>query len=419
MRFPTREERIARVMQQVALEGFRRPGPYTFPSSPALARIQALGSQLWVDSGDLEAVRPLWRRELSALTTNNTLANQVVQTGIMDPVVEQAQEALQKEGLELCPEEMVQEIGFVINCRIALNLVQAFGARVSVELHPDMAHDVETSLRYGRRYHQVAPEWFLIKVPLTPEGLLISRQLVGEGIPVNLTLGFSARQNYLAAHLARPDYLNVFLGRLNAVVQDNQLGSGHLVGERATQATQQMLDSLRNQSQGIRSRLIAASIRSSEQVATLAGIDVLTIPPGALQGFLEAEPAPASLRSVRERSLEVDLLPEHRERVEILWKVDEGLRKAVQRLMEHPEGSLTGEAIVAHFEKEGIPLFTRFSSEQDQRLREAGKTPRLSDWDPGIPLDDLMTRAALQSFARDQEALDARIRRLLGLPERT
>ena len=58
------------------------------------------------------------------------------------------------------------------------------------------------------------------------------RRLRERGIDVNLTLGFSARQNLFATEIARPNYVNVFLGRLNAVVADNELGSGENVGER-------------------------------------------------------------------------------------------------------------------------------------------------------------------------------------------
>ncbi|MBI4715069.1 MAG: hypothetical protein HY760_03880 [Nitrospirae bacterium] len=99
-------------------------------------------------------------------------------------------------------------------------------------------------------------------------------------------MGFSARQNYLAARLSNPEFVNVFLGRLNAVVKDNGLGDGTFVGEKVTLATQRAIDGAKRQETGIRTRLIGASIRDGGQVVSLAGLDVLTIPPGALQEFL-------------------------------------------------------------------------------------------------------------------------------------
>ena len=57
-------------------------------SDPLLARLKALGSEVWVDTGELEKAQDIWKHEMTALTTNNTLANQVVQSGIMDQVIE-------------------------------------------------------------------------------------------------------------------------------------------------------------------------------------------------------------------------------------------------------------------------------------------------------------------------------------------
>ncbi len=184
-------------------------------------------------------------QELTSLTTNNTLANQVVQTGVMDDMIRKTASRLRNIVSDISEKDLVMEVGFVINCRIALRLVQAFHKKVSVELHPAVSRDIERTVYYGRRYFRVCPDYFNVKVPLTPEGYLAVRKLRKENIPINFTLGFSARQNYLAARLSNPDYVNVFLGRLNQVVSDNSCGSGKYVGEKVTWATQKVLWSLR------------------------------------------------------------------------------------------------------------------------------------------------------------------------------
>ena len=97
-----------------------------FQSDPTMARFQKTGTELWVDTGDLEKAQSVWKSEFTALTTNNTLANQVVQTGVMDKVIHQTISRLKEVSSDLTEEERVAEVGFVINCSIALRIVRAF-----------------------------------------------------------------------------------------------------------------------------------------------------------------------------------------------------------------------------------------------------------------------------------------------------
>jgi transaldolase len=53
-------------------------------SSPFWRGLRALGSELWLDTGDITAAGALWTGEFSALTTNNTLLNKEIQTGVYD-----------------------------------------------------------------------------------------------------------------------------------------------------------------------------------------------------------------------------------------------------------------------------------------------------------------------------------------------
>ena len=194
---------VAGLTRQLALEGFEGPGTPVALSHPGLVKLRELGTELWIDTGDIEAARPLWRTEFTACTTNNTLANQVIQTGRMDEDIKRIVGELKSAYPDLGEREMLYEIGFAVNCRIALSLVKELGCKVSVELHPDFAQDVQASVAYGKRYYDVAPEFFYIKVPLTSAGLVATRHLSEAGVPVNFTIAFSARQNYLAALLSQ------------------------------------------------------------------------------------------------------------------------------------------------------------------------------------------------------------------------
>ncbi len=387
-----------------------------YESDPLLARLRELGTELWIDTGELELAQSIWKNELTALTTNNTLANQVVQSGVMDDVIQETVSKLGEAASGLSRDELVMEVGFVINCRIALRLVEAFKVKVSVELHPAISRDLEKSVEYGKRYFRVCPEYFIVKVPLTPEGLLATRRIRQENIPVNFTLGFSARQNYLTARLSNPNYVNVFLGRLNAVVADNAAGTGEWVGEKVTLHTQSTVSEVRNEHADINTRLIAASIRNGDQVATLAGLDVHTIPPKAMKEFQESGRIPDQIKPTEGTALNpnVDSAHEWSARVAKLWDVDGDFRKAVDRLMARNDLSqLSGESLVKFFEENNLDLFHPFTGSDLKKIQSDGKIPKLADWPGSIALDDLMTQSALQSFAKDQSALDARIESFL------
>jgi transaldolase/glucose-6-phosphate isomerase len=63
---------------------------------------------------------------------------------------------------------------------------------VSMEVSPYLAHDTGATLDEARRFWKtVHRENLMIKVPGTPEGVPAIRQLIGEGINVNVTLLFS------------------------------------------------------------------------------------------------------------------------------------------------------------------------------------------------------------------------------------
>ena len=96
----TVSQRLDEVIHALACEKIKGNAPQV-TSDPLLARLNSLGSEVWVDTGELEKAQEIWKEEMSALTTNNTLANQVVQSGVMDQVIEHTIKKIREEGLEL------------------------------------------------------------------------------------------------------------------------------------------------------------------------------------------------------------------------------------------------------------------------------------------------------------------------------
>jgi transaldolase len=75
------------------------------------------------------------------------------------------------------------------------------------------AMDVKGMLAEGTRLAAIAPN-VVVKVPLTRDGLIATREFAQEGIATNVTLCFSATQALLAAK-AGATYISPFVGRVD------------------------------------------------------------------------------------------------------------------------------------------------------------------------------------------------------------
>jgi transaldolase len=392
-----------------------------FETNPVWLRMRDLGSELWLDSGNIEDIQEIWTGEFSALTTNNTLLNKEIQTGRYDSLIQEALRMLNQNG-DLSEEKKILEITFILNARHGLRLVEKFDAYVSVEEHTDLARDVEAAVEYARRYHAICPERFIVKIPFTAAGLLATRRLAREGIAVNHTLGFSARQNYLIARLAKPYYVNVFLGRLNSFVADNQLGSGMYVGEKATLTSQAVIKQLRKRKLSS-SRQIGASFREALQVVNLAGIDVMTLPPKVASEFLSRNLSPADLSDRTsstcapgvEPNVDRDAL-----RLDTLWNVTIQLINCIENLEKENLDAFTPDDLIDFFDEYRCgDVLVHWTDSQVETSAREGKIPRLENWKDAlesktIALDSLMNLAGLNSFASDQKQMDDRVRDILS-----
>lgn len=369
------------------------------------------GTELWLDTGDMDEAAGIWSAEMTALTTNNTLLNKEIQKGIYDEYILHAKEIVKA----LPVEKQIIEIAFILNARHGLRLAKKFGGLVSVELHTDTAHDVEAAVEYGKRYHSICPDQFIVKVPYTAAGLIAARKLGMSGVKINLTLEFSARQNIMVAVISKPDYLNVFLGRVGAYFHNNGLGSGSGAGERAVLESQRWINHLsKNEKQS--SRLIAASLRSYRQLEDLAGVDVFTMPVKlAVEGKANLK---GNFKSRLEEIYKVDMNQEAVKYFpEKLWEVTEkelNLAKSIERNMPEDENDL-----IDRMHKAGCgDMFPYFSDSDKMQIYEDGKIPNHEHWAGRIitgelSIDTLLNLAGLASFEKDQAQLDERIRKII------
>ncbi len=383
----------------------------TGKADPFWGSLRETGTELWLDTGDMEEAEQHWTAEMSALTTNNTLLNNEIQKGIYDVFISEAKSIVR----DLPQEERIKEIAFILNARHGLRLASRFGGFVSVELHTDSAHDIKAIQYYGRRFHEICPEQFIIKVPYTAEGLIGARLLKDSGVKINFTLEFSARENVLVTRLARPDYLNVFLGRIGAYMVDNNLGDGSGAGEMAVIASQNWVTGLSAENPW-QTKLIAASLRNYNQLDLLAGTDVYTMPPKvAAAGRKELN---GKFTSRTHENYDISIFDTAKEaRIEKFWEVDNKVLKFSQRVASKVPAS--GQELINIAHEEGCEdMFPFLTREEKGFLASDGKIPVHSRWenkimDGKIAPDTLLTLAGLASFTADQRMLDERIRSIV------
>lgn len=415
------EAKMAQLVADIATRGIDVGGLGTGierPAHPVWSRLGEVGTELWLDTGDMDDAERLWSAEFTALTTNNSLLSKEVSKGIYDQLIQDTVNELREADPSVDDATLVKEIGILLNAHHGLRLVQKFGCKVSVELHTDLANDLEGSLDVGRRLYAVCPSHFIVKVPLTPAGILIARRLVSEGIPINFTLEFSARQNFVVASIANPDYVNVFLGRLNSFVADHGLGDGKMIGEKATLSSQRELLALREA--GGQTKQIAASMREAAQVATLAGVDVFTMPIAVAEGMPGLGLDISTINSQARVDPAVQLNPDvDAAVVNALWEVSDELRTTVAALNEEALDSFSGDDLARFFRERGHQdLFPDWSADDLQAIADDGKIPSYPRWREAfeagqVGLDAALNAAGHAAFAADQETLDARIRSML------
>lgn len=125
--------------------------------------------------------------------------------------------------------------------------------------------DAEGMIAEGREIAKIHPN-MVVKIPMTVEGLKVTKALTDEGIKVNVTLIFSTNQALLAAR-AGATFVSPFLGRLDDI---SQPGIDLIESIAAVFANYPEIDT----------EIIAASVRNPIHVTdcALAGADIATVP---------------------------------------------------------------------------------------------------------------------------------------------
>ena len=123
----------------------------------------------------------------------------------------------------------------------------------------------------------------VVKIPIIPEGLRATKTVSAMGIPVNMTLIFSANQGLLAAK-AGASYVSPFIGRLDDV------------GQRGMDVVEDLVKIRDNY--GLKAKVLVGSIRHPQHVTEAAklGADISTMPPEVMEKMMQHPLTDAGLK---------------------------------------------------------------------------------------------------------------------------
>jgi transaldolase len=163
-----------------------------------LLKLQTYGQSIWIDfierkiirSGELKKM--IEEDGISGVTSNPAIFEEAI--GKTDDYNEAIADLAHrgKETREIFETLAIEDIqGAADLLRPTYDRLEGKDGFVSLEVNPHLAHDTEGTIAEARRlWAAVARPNIFIKVPGTREGLPAIRQLIGEGINVNVTLLF-------------------------------------------------------------------------------------------------------------------------------------------------------------------------------------------------------------------------------------
>jgi len=362
----------------------------------ATRQLHELGQSLWLDNitrgilDDGTLRRYVDELSVTGLTSNPTIFDHALKTGDLYDEAIRRKAAQGKSGeplfFELAIEDLVRAADLF---RPVHDGTLGVDGWVSLEVSPLLANDTAGTIRAAAELHGRAqrPNLF-IKIPGTPEGVPAIEESIFGGVPVNVTLLFSAAQYVAAADAYMRgierriaagldprigSVASLFVSRWDVAVHDavppalrNRLGIA--IARRTYKAYRDVLASPRWR------KLAAAGARPQRLLWASTG----TKDPGAPDTlYVEALAAPDTIDTIPEKTLVA--FADHG-RVRGVLSPDGGDAEAV--LAEFTRAGVDDTALAARLQREGTASFDK--SWKDLLDRLAAKRATLAPRDRAI-----------------------------------
>ncbi len=172
-----------------------------------LQHLRDLGQSLWLDNISREMLdngtlrRYIDAYTITGLTSNPTIFDEAIGHGVAYDAGIREKSDMGKTGEPLFIELALEDLRRAADLfRPVFDATAGVDGWVSMELSPLLAGDTAASIDAAIRIHKQAGRANLfVKIPGTPEGLPAIEESIFNGVPINVTLLFSAEQYHAAA----------------------------------------------------------------------------------------------------------------------------------------------------------------------------------------------------------------------------
>ena len=238
------------------------------------------------DSSDLNAIKTF--RPLDA-TTNPSLITAAAKQTENAALIQAAYQQAKNEDYQ--GTALIERTIDILTVKFGVEILKLIDGRVSTEVDAALSYDTQATIEKAKELlalyanYGISSDRILIKIASTWQGIQAAKQLEAEGIHTNLTLLFGLHQAHACAN-ANVTLISPFVGRILDWYKKAE-GVEHYPIEKdpgvlSVQAIYQFY-----KQHAIKTEVMGASFRSTEQVLGLAGCDLLTVAPNLLAQLAE------------------------------------------------------------------------------------------------------------------------------------
>jgi transaldolase len=249
-------------------------------TNSALNQLKSM-TTIVADSSDLSAIEKF--RPLDA-TTNPSLITAAANQTENKELIENAFAQAKQEGY--AGDELVERTIDILTVKFGVEILKLIDGRVSTEVDAALSYATDATIAKAKellalyKQYGIDQNRILIKIASTWEGIQAAKVLQAEGINCNLTLLFGLHQAQACAD-AQVTLISPFVGRiLDWYKKAENVDSYPIEKDPGVLSVKQIYHYYKQH--GVKTEIMGASFRSTEQVLGLAGCDLLTVSPNLL-----------------------------------------------------------------------------------------------------------------------------------------